>query len=134
MEVCPTGATYKREDGIVMVDYNQCIGCRSCMEACPYGARTFHRKQTTYYAEEKTLFEQIKQDCPDGVVMKCNFCVDRVDQGLDPACVQTCPTECRIFGDLDDPQSKVSRVIAEKKARPLLAEKGLEPSVFYVGS
>ena len=73
-------------------------------------------------------------DYPDGVVMKCNFRVDRVDQGLDPACVATCPTECRIFGDLDDPHSRVSQIIAEKKARTLLAEKGLEPSVFSIGA
>jgi molybdopterin-containing oxidoreductase family iron-sulfur binding subunit len=104
------------------------------MEACPYGARTFHKHEATYYFNEKTPFEEMKQDFPDGIVMKCNFCADRVDQGLDPACVQTCPTECRVFGDLDDPQSKVAQIIAEKKARPLLAEKGLEPSVFYVGS
>jgi len=133
-EVCPTGATSKRADGIVTVDHELCIGCRSCMEACPYGARTFYNREATYYFNEKTPFEEIKQEFPDGIVMKCNFCADRVDQGLDPACVQTCPTECRIFGDLDDAQSKVAQIIAEKKARPLLADKGLEPSVFYVGA
>ncbi|TAJ90151.1 4Fe-4S dicluster domain-containing protein [bacterium] len=133
LEVCPTGATYKREDGIVLIDYNMCIGCRSCIEACPYGPRAFYEGDGAYYSGMETLFEQAKQDAPEGVVMKCNFCVDRVDQGLDPACVQTCPTECRVFGDLDDPQSKVSRLVAERKARPLLPEKGLEPSVFYIG-
>ena len=132
-EVCPTEATYKREDGIVLIDYDLCIGCRSCMEACPYGPRQFYEGDGAYYEGERTPFEQVKQDLSDGIVMKCNFCAQRVDEGRDPACVQTCPTECRIFGDLDDPQSKVARLIAEKKARPLLPEKGLEPSVFYIG-
>jgi len=113
-----------------------CNHCKNpaCMEAFPYGARTFHHQQATYFGNGRTPFEEAKQDFSEGVVMKCNFCVDRVEQGMDPACVQTCPTECRVFGDLDDPESKVSRLAAEKKARPLLAEKGLEPSVFYIGS
>jgi len=133
MDVCPTGATWKRQDGVVLVDYDLCIGCRSCMEACPYGPRSFYKEADTYYADVKTPFEESQQRYPEGVVMKCNFCVDRIDRGLDPACVATCPTECRIFGDLDDPESPVARLAAEKKARPLLAEKGLEPSVFYIG-
>jgi molybdopterin-containing oxidoreductase family iron-sulfur binding subunit len=133
-EVCPTGATYKREDGIVLIDYDMCIGCRSCMEACPYGPRSFYESDGAYYPGERTPYEKSQQDFSEGVVMKCNFCVERVDKGLDPACVVTCVTECRVFGDLDDPQSEVSRLVAEKKARPLLPEKGLDPSVFYIGS
>jgi molybdopterin-containing oxidoreductase family iron-sulfur binding subunit len=132
-EVCPTGATYKREDGIVLIDYELCIGCRSCIEACPYGPRSFYDGAGNYYAEGETLYEKARQNHAEGIVMKCNFCVDRVDQGLDPACVVTCPTECRIFGDLEDPDSRVSHLVAENNARPLLPEKGLDPSVFYIG-
>jgi Fe-S-cluster-containing dehydrogenase component len=80
--------------------------------------------------QECLLSPQAKQDFSEWVVIKCNFCLDRVEQGNDPACVQTCPVECRTFGDLDDPQSKVSKVITEKKARPLLADKALDPWVF----
>lgn len=134
MEVCPTGATYQRPDGIVLIDYDMCIGCRSCMEACPYGPRSFYEGDGAYYPGAETPFEQAKQDFAEGIVMKCNFCVDRVDQGKDPACVETCPTVCRFFGDLEDPESKVSHLVADKKARPLLPEKGLDPSVFYIGS
>jgi Fe-S-cluster-containing dehydrogenase component len=134
MDVCPSGATWKRDDGIVMVDYDLCIGCRSCMEACPYDARTFNEDLGTYYpGGERTPYESAKQDFYDGVVMKCNFCVERVDQGRRPACVQSCPTQCLYFGDLDDRDSDVSRMVAEKNARGLLPEKGTGPSVFYFG-
>ena len=132
-DVCPTGATWKRDDGIVLVDYDQCIGCRSCIEACPYDARTFYADRATYFPGVTTPYEQAQQTFPDGVVMKCTFCVERVDVGLQPACVQSCPTECLYFGDFDDPESTVSRLVAEKKARGLLPEKGTGPSVFYFG-
>ncbi|WP_456327157.1 sulfate reduction electron transfer complex DsrMKJOP subunit DsrO [Archaeoglobus sp.] len=112
VHVCPTGASYKREDGIVLIDYDLCIGCKYCMVACPYNARYFHPLRHT----------------PD----KCTFCAHRVDKGLKPACVEVCPTNARIFGDLDDPNSEVSKIVKSGKAFPIGAEYGTKPSVFYV--
>jgi Fe-S-cluster-containing dehydrogenase component len=113
VQVCPTGATYRDPaTGTVQMDYERCVGCRYCMTACPYGARQFDEAQ--------------------GTVAKCVFCASRVKQGLQPACVETCIGQARLFGDLDDPTSEVSRAIAERKAVPLHPELGTQPSVFYV--
>ncbi len=90
MYVCPVGATYRREDGVVLVNYNVCIGCRYCMIACPYGARV-------YIDRKLPLF-------PKGVVAKCNLCIDRIEKGLKPACVEACPYGARLFGELEGPQ------------------------------
>jgi sulfite dehydrogenase (quinone) subunit SoeB len=119
VSVCPTGASYKRaEDGIVLVDESKCIGCKLCSWACPYGARE--------YSEV------------DGVMKKCTLCVDRIyNEGLEPAdrqpaCVQACPTRARHFGDLADPDSAVSRLVAERDGQALLPELGYRPTNRYL--
>ena len=135
VEVCPTGASYQREDGIVLIDQDKCIGCRYCMVACPYNARYFDfGGNETYFPEmELTPLEAARQEGrATGTVSKCTMCVDRIDAGEEPACVATCPTYARIFGDLDDPESEVSKLIAEHGAMPLHPELGTNPSVFYI--
>ena len=117
--VCPTGASYKRaEDGIVLIDTDICIGCKLCSWACPYGAREFDEEA--------------------GVMRKCTLCIDRIyDENLppaerEPACVATCPSRARHFGDLADPQSEVSRLVAERGGVDLLAELGYRPTNKYL--
>ncbi len=117
--VCPTGASYKRvEDGIVLVDEDKCIGCKLCSWACPYGAREY--------------------SAIEGVMKKCTLCVDRIyNEHLDeserqPACVQACPTRARHFGDLGDPESEVSKLVAERGGRDLLPELGYKPVNKYL--
>lgn len=148
VEVCPTGATSRRDDGIVMVDYDKCIGCRYCLIACPYQQRTFLDGMKEHFpGQGLTEYELIgRQLYPyqKGTVVKCNFCVERVDEGIKkglkpgldreatPACVIACPAKARYFGDLDDPDSEVARLIREKKAAPLHPEFGTEPSVHYI--
>jgi molybdopterin-containing oxidoreductase family iron-sulfur binding subunit len=133
--VCPTGASYKRDDGIVLVDSDKCIGCRYCMMACPYSNRFYLRRGLLdggYYGQ-RTPFEEHKwSKFTERTVVKCTFCVHRVDQGLEPACVVTCPTEARIFGDLDDPDSRVSRLIRERNGKQPMPEAGTNPSVYYL--
>jgi Fe-S-cluster-containing dehydrogenase component len=134
VDVCPTGASYKRPDGIVAVNYDQCMGCRYCETACPYGARTFIDSLRPYYPKygltpyEQTMYAKHQV----GVEEKCNFCMDRLATGQQPACVAACPGYARFFGDLDDPNSEVSKLITRKHAEQLLPELGTNPSVYYV--
>lgn len=133
LRACPSGATTKREDGLVLIDQDTCIGCKACIVACPYEARSFREDGRGYFSEELTPFEKVGyQKHQKGVVSKCNFCKDRVDKGLEPACVQTCPTIARVFGDLDDPDSEVSRLIIERHGIQLHPEEGTNPSVYYI--
>jgi molybdopterin-containing oxidoreductase family iron-sulfur binding subunit len=134
-KVCPTGATYRREDGIVLVDEDKCVGCRTCYVACPYKNRYYIKKGAYLdgYFGELTPYEKLKyKDKQEGVVQKCTFCYKRVDQGLQPSCVNTCPAGARIFGDLEDPESEVSRLIRQRGGYQPLADYQTEPAVYYL--
>ncbi len=135
-KACPTGATYIRPDGIVMVDRNKCIGCRACAVACPYMHRHFiaHGLLDKGYGDGAlNLFETIKfTDFEEGTMAKCTLCAHRIDQGLEPACVVTCPTEARIFGDLEENDGKLQRLIRERNSWTLLPECNTKPSVYYL--
>lgn len=111
--VCPTGASYVSDSGIVEIDQGRCIGCKYCMAACPYQAR---------WVDDDT-----------GEVGKCTFCHHRTAHGLLPACVSTCVTRARYFGDLDDPSSDIAKKVADVGGEALFADLGLNPSVLYVG-
>lgn len=132
-KVCPTGATYIRADGIVMVDNHKCIGCRACAVACPYMNRHFLAEGMLGDGRVLTPFEVVKFAAfEEGTMAKCTFCAHRVDQGLEPACVITCPSGCRYFGDLDDSEGQLQRLIRERDGKPLLPEFSTKPSVYYL--
>lgn len=145
VEVCPVGATYVREDGIVVMDYERCIGCRYCEIACPYDARKFNweaRTDENPYVPTWGIPEVDRR--PRGVVEKCTFCIQRIDAGLaqglepgmdmdaTPACVNICPVGARVFGDLKDPESNISKVLENSSTIRLREELGTEPSVYYI--
>ena len=131
---CPTGATFKREDGIVLIDWEKCTGCRYCMAACPYGARSLMQTEEPqeYHNPNAIPPGNVRFRPPSGKVDKCTFCAHLVDQGLEPACVAACPAEARVFGDRDDPTSQVSRLRADRKGFALRPDFGTLPSVSYV--
>ena len=117
VSVCPTGASSRRPDGIVEVDYQTCIGCGVCMTACPFGARTINGSDTWFFgAEQPAPYETADPACL-GVAEKCDFCAGWLDRGLEPACVESCPVGVRAFGDVDNPDSEVSSFIRETGAR-----------------
>lgn len=135
IEVCPTGASQKRNDGIVFIDPDICVGCRACMMACPYAARYFQDEERNYFGVgmAPTAYEVSRyHDHQSGIVEKCDFCRHRLDQGKEPACVANCMCKARIFGNLEDPESEVSCLIKEESGFQLNAELGTDPSVYYL--
>ncbi|PTN32366.1 sulfate reduction electron transfer complex DsrMKJOP subunit DsrO [Desulfonatronum sp. SC1] len=126
--VCPVQATYKRADGIVVQDLERCIGCKYCMQACPYQVRHFNKQPPFSHGRAHPAGGSY----PGGVVLKCTFCQHRIDAGnITTACTEACPADARYFGDLNDPRSDVSRVIFERKGIQLLPEKLTRPQIFY---
>jgi len=157
VNVCPSKATFVRDDGIVMQNFRRCLGCRYCIVACPYGARNFNFK-----TQESKEYQ--RPDLPPdldlgyashigpwpyphrtrGVVEKCTYCFHRIDQALEngleigspdgvvPACVEACPTEARFFGDLDDPESTVSKLLASRTYIKLREEMATNPKTIYL--
>lgn len=108
---CPTIASYINDDGVVLVDPKNCIGCKACIASCPYDARFVH---------------------PEGYIDKCTFCIQRVEKRQDPACVAVCPTKCMYFGNTDDPNSGISKLIRTRKWKTLIPEAGTEPNIYYL--
>lgn len=143
--ICPTGASYKRSDGIVLIDYDKCIGCKYCISACPYGVRQNTGNVERYFPEARgSVVEQYGyQNHKTNVAEKCTFCVHRIDAAMEngltpgvdrdatPACVVTCHPGARIFGDLDNPESEVAK--AARDTQVLLPSMGTLPKVFYPG-
>ncbi len=129
VRVCPTQATFQREDGIVMMDMHRCIGCRYCVAACPYGSRSFN------WRDPRPFINDINEDFPTrmrGVVEKCNFCVERLAKGLPPACVEACQEKCLVFGDLEDPDSEVREILRSNFSIRRKPGLGTKPEVYYI--
>jgi Fe-S-cluster-containing dehydrogenase component len=114
VQVCPTGATFKAPDGVVLIDTNYCFGCQYCIQACPYGVRSLNAQR--------------------GTAEKCNWCYHRITKGLNPACVEVCPTGSRVFGDLNDKNSPISLFIKNNQVTVLKSEMGNKPNLYYAGA
>ncbi len=159
---CPTGAMHKDDGGITMIDPDTCIGCRYCMAACPYGVISFNAEEPhAFWRDETVLIPEgtvsaaaVTQQVggtvlpyynpereatlpgirPRGVVEKCTFCDHRVKDGQLPYCVEACPANARVFGDLDDPESEVSKLLSKFQPMRLREDLGTEPKVYYIRS
>ena len=129
VRVCPTKATFKRADGIVMMDYHRCIGCRLCMAGCPYGARSMN------FRDPRPFIAKINPEFPTrtkGVVEKCNFCEERLAKGQMPACVLACRQKAIVFGDIDDPGSDIRKLIEKRFNLRRKPQLGTVPQIYYI--
>jgi molybdopterin-containing oxidoreductase family iron-sulfur binding subunit len=129
VRVCPTQATWKREDGIVAMDWHRCIGCRYCMAACPYGSRSFN------WSDPRPFIHNANAEFPartKGVVEKCTFCTERVAVGKLPACVEACPEKALVFGNLADPNSEIRQLLRTRQHIRRKPELGTRPQIFYI--
>ncbi|MCX6867119.1 MAG: 4Fe-4S dicluster domain-containing protein [Verrucomicrobia bacterium] len=132
-KVCPVRATWQEQDGVIVVDYNWCIGCRYCMAACPYDARRFNYKKPTIKPDrinptQDYLSNRIR---PKGVVEKCTFCLQRTRAGKYPACLEVCPTGARVFGNMLDPDSEIHYILNNKRVYILKEDVGTQPRFYY---
>ena len=129
VRVCPTQATWKREDGIVAMDWHRCIGCRYCMAACPYGSRSFNWMDPRPYIHSPNLGFPTRTK---GVVEKCTFCTERLSAGQPPACVEACPEKALVFGNLADPASPIRELLRTRRTLQRKPELGTRPQIFYI--
>lgn len=129
-KVCPTRATWQREDGIVMMDWHRCIGCRYCMAACPYGSRSFNWVDPREYLPQIT--NPMFPTRTKGVVEKCTLCYHRIDRGELPACVEACPNDALIFGDLNKFDSEIRKMLGEKYTIVRKPSAGTKPKIYYI--
>ena len=148
VKVCPVNATYKADDGSVMIDYERCIGCRYCISACPYGVRQFNWEDPDkihlrgkyadgyrygyphdFRLKGRLVYTPVRKK---GITEKCHFCAHYSAENIKPACVRGCPGKARFVGDLDDPDSEVSKLIRDRQGFTLLPEKGTDPSCYYL--
>lgn len=145
LDICPSGATQQREDGIITIDYDVCIGCASCALTCPFGARYMVDDRHYAYGDSPTEDEAVNCNPEfNGVATKCNFCVDVIDEGIaagltpgedpeaTPRCVNSCISGAMTFGDIDDPESAVSKLLRDTKHDRLKKEEGTEPGFYYI--
>lgn len=129
VRACPTGATFQRSDGIVMMDYHRCIGCKICLAACPYGARSIN------FRNPRPFLRRLDPGYPTrskGVVEKCNFCEERLARGEAPACVLACKEKALLFGDAGDIRSPIHRLLKDRRVLRRRASLGTEPQVYYL--
>jgi molybdopterin-containing oxidoreductase family iron-sulfur binding subunit len=133
VKACPVKATWQEPDGIVVIDYNWCVGCRCCMAACPYGARRFNWTDPHVPADQLNPDMHFLGNRPRfrGVVEKCTFCIQRVRKGRYPACVEICPVGARKFGNMLDPNSEIGHILREKRVFIFKEELSTEPKFFY---